>query len=293
MKSIVHFITYNNAVPIALAVLLLGAGGALAASPSVRESIYAEQEVLRAVDNTKLVATDISNYNFSVRLNSITEDDATYYIEYSFTTLAVSDDVWREVPQIMKMKVSKKAIQGRDLGLYITEQIGQVIDQETAYLKEVQLAEKTKGVTPKVVVVEYSGIVGKMLDPKERTFPGYVPVVSESSPEPTIDQAADVAAVASAAPSTTESEMPTVSAPVVPTPEDIRAIVDTAIREYLANAASQSAPQPSAPSSPDPVSPVPEPLPAPEPSLEPEATDSAPAEPIPSPETTSVETQGG
>ena len=78
------------------------------------------------------------------------------------------------------MTVAKGAIVGRDLGLYVTEQLKQVIDHEIAYLTEVQDIER-KQVSQKVVAVAYSGLVGAFLDDRTEVLPGYTPVVSVDS----------------------------------------------------------------------------------------------------------------
>ncbi|MDP1721597.1 MAG: hypothetical protein Q8L37_00140 [Candidatus Gottesmanbacteria bacterium] len=282
MKSLVHFITYNNAVPIALGVLFLGAGGALAASPEVRHAVYATKEIIRAVDNTQLLAANIDSYRFNVKVNSVTEDDTNYYVDYSYTTLAVSDGVWRDFPKSNHMKISKRSMTGRDLGLFVAEQIGQVISQEMADLKQVQYAEKTKGVTPKVVAVEYSGLVGRMFDTKEMTFPGYVPVVVpvvSAPPEVVVmSQTPEIAAVASAdlqIYSQTPVTPPSPEPPPAPSPQDIRTMVDEAINAYLATKAAEAV----APST-TPVSDVPSPTPPPEPPIE---------QPLPPPTATPIE----
>lgn len=275
MKSLIHFITYNNAVPLALGILFLGAGGALAASPEIRHAVYATTEIVRVVDNTQLLATNIDAYRFNVKVNSVNEDDTNYYVDYSYITLAVSDGVWRDSPKSNRMKISKKSMTGRDLGLYVTEQIGQVINQETTDLKQVQRAEKTKGVTPKVVAVEYSGLVGRMFDTKEKTFPGYVPVVVPVVPAPpevaVVSQASEMAAVA-ATDAQVYSQTPVAPPlPVAPSPQDIRTMIDEAIKAYLATKAAETV---------APTTPVPD---VPSPSVTPPPTATSIEELSPSP----------
>jgi len=80
--------------------------------------------------------------------------------------------------------VSKAALgQYRDLGLYVTEQLKQIIDRELARLKETQMYER-RNVTQKVVATAYGGLVGRFLDSSTETLPGYVPVVKPPVPPP-------------------------------------------------------------------------------------------------------------
>ena len=51
--SVLNFIQYHNAVPIALGIVVLGAGGAYAATNP--ESIYSATQTVISIDNTYLV----------------------------------------------------------------------------------------------------------------------------------------------------------------------------------------------------------------------------------------------
>ncbi|MCG2692086.1 hypothetical protein L6272_04655 [Microgenomates group bacterium] len=75
-----------------------------------------------------------------------------------------------------------------DLGIYATEEIGEVADNELAYLKEVQAAERAKGETKVVQTTDYSGLIGLVLNTKTKELPGYEPVIKPpeiiAQPEP-------------------------------------------------------------------------------------------------------------
>lgn len=186
MNSFIKFIKYHNAVPITLGVLFLGAGSAFAMSPEIRDAVgdafYDAQTTVVTVDNTYIANKNLDSYTPTVQIVNVTEDDDYYYVEYVLYTINIRDHTWQDVAESKTMSVSKADLgEYRDLGLYVTEQLGQVIDRELAYLKEVQGIER-RSVTQKTVATAYSGLVGAMLSDKTETVPGYVPVVTPESP---------------------------------------------------------------------------------------------------------------
>ncbi len=181
MKGLLNFIKYNNAVPITLSVVLLGAGSALAASPEVRDAaaaaVLSQQQQVLSVDNTYIVNKDLAHYSPVVFIQGVTEDADNYYVVYRFTTIDLRDYVWRDVQKTEQMVVSKLDLGPyRDLGVYVTQQLRQIVDRELAYLQEVQTNER-KHVSQAVVATTYGGIVGKFLDSSTDVLPGYTPVV--------------------------------------------------------------------------------------------------------------------
>ena len=183
LDKVLHFIKYNNAVTIILVMCFSGFGVAYAASPTVRDSVYSSQEVVVSVDNTAIVAADLDNFNFNLKINAVTEDDKNYYVAYSYQTLAIGDSVWQIEEMNKTLTVNKETLDGKDLGLYAAKQLGDDMDYELSYLKRVQKIEQGKGASEKVVTTEYSGLVGKLLNPKENVIEGYNPVIPEPVPE--------------------------------------------------------------------------------------------------------------
>lgn len=181
MNKIIRFVKYNNSFSIGISLILVLTSGAFAASPDLRENIISSRETVRSVDNSGVISADLGKFNFGLRIKSIAEDAKNYYIVYAYKTLAIKDYVWQEVEKENTPIVSKEDLNGRDLGLYIAEQLGQVIDSESAYLKETQQIEKEKGVTQKIVTTQYAGLIGKFLSPEEKVFEGYAPVVPEEA----------------------------------------------------------------------------------------------------------------
>lgn len=180
--SLVRFIKYNNTVPIVLGVLFLSFGGALAASPDVRDAVYSETTAVQSIDNTYIAGKNLSSYTPTVQITGVTEDAEYYYVTYTFTTIDVVDYVWRDVVKSETMRVAKAALGNRDLGLYVTEQLKQVIDRNISYLREVQEIERRQ-VTQKTVATQYSGLIGTLLSDSTDILPGYTPVVVPSTPQ--------------------------------------------------------------------------------------------------------------
>lgn len=227
--KIVNFIQYNNFFTLTLMFVFMGASATFAASPDARASIVGQKETIRSVDNTYLINTDFTAFNVGLKVVAVKEDDEWYYIDYTYNIAEVVDYVWKEVPKSASMKVTKKELGARDLGLYVAEQLGQVTDEKLAYLQETQKREKKIGLTQKVVATEYSGLVGQFLSTEEKTFDGYVPVKrpiviasSESTGENTTIVGTELG---------TTVGVPT---PTSLTPEQIQILISEAVRQLLA-----------------------------------------------------------
>ena len=227
--KIVNFIQYNNFFTLTLMFVFMGASATFAASPDARASIIDQKETVRSVDNTYLINTDFTLFEVGLKIQSVKEDDEWYYIDYTYNTAEVVDYVWMRVAKTASMKVTKKELGAKDLGLYVAEQLGQVTDQKLAYLQDIQKIEKKIGMTQKVVATEYSGLVGQFLSADEKTFEGYVPV------KPPIL----VAAFESTGENTTliGTELGTTYGVPTPTPlspEQIQRLISDAVRQLLA-----------------------------------------------------------
>lgn len=180
MHPFVRFLSYNNAVPIALTILISGGGAAFAATNP--ETIYDSAQTVVAADNTYIANKDLSSFTPRIVIMGVTEDADNYYVAYALTTIDVVDSVWRDVVKERVLTVSKGVLgEYGDLGLYATEQFKQIVDSQLAYLREVQEIERRQ-VTQKVVATSYSGLVGRFLDESTEVLPGYVPVVTPPIP---------------------------------------------------------------------------------------------------------------
>jgi hypothetical protein len=178
-QKILNFVKYNNAFTIIFIIVFFGFGVSFAASPIVRDGIYSSSETVTSIDNQLLISTDLDNFDFNSKISSITDDDRNYYVSYSYQTLAIEDSVWQNKTVEKTLTVNKEFLGNRDLGLYVAKELGDNINYESSYLKKVQALQKEKGVSQKVVTVEYSGLIGKLLNPREKVIEGYQPVIPE------------------------------------------------------------------------------------------------------------------
>lgn len=227
-QRLIHFIKYHNAFPIALSVILLSSGAVFAASPEAREAIISEETVVRSVDNSYIVNADLKNRDPQLQITSIEEDDEAYYVGYAYNTITITDYIWKGFRTNKVLTVYKGVLKDRDLGLYVAEEVNEIISREEEYLNDVQSIERGKGVTKKVATTEYSGLVGKMLSPKQEEFEGYVPVVPEKKivVRTTADAPIDTQ---------TTSSNTTVVTPG-PSKEEIKILVQETVKELLAEA---------------------------------------------------------
>ena len=182
-SKIINFIKYHNAFTIGFMIVFVGFNVSLAASEDLRDNFISSQNNVRSVDNSYVLAVDLDNLNFDLQVKEITENAEKYYVVYNYKTVAIADYVWQDVSVEKTLTVSRAALDGRDLGLYVAEELGENIDYELSYLREAQVLEKEKGLTQKIATTEYAGLVGKFLSPEEKVFPGYEPVVTEPEPE--------------------------------------------------------------------------------------------------------------
>ncbi len=229
MKKFISFIKYNNFFTLALMAVLLGSGVTLAATPAVQDSIISKKDTVRSIDNSYIINADLDRFNANLKINNVTEDADNYYVDYSYTTIALQDFVWRDVPLTKSLNVSKAALAGHDLGVFVSGQLGNIIDSQLAYLKNVQSIERQKGITQKVVATQYSGLIGSMLSPSAKVFQGYVPVVP---PQPSDDQKNNqVAAFADADTSGRSQSIPASQQTPADAKADIRKMVEQILTE--------------------------------------------------------------
>ena len=207
-KKIAQFIKYNTLVTIAITVAFVAVASAMA-NEDARDKIIGEEIIEKSgVDNTALLAADLDNFDMAMQITGAMEDppevedpelsptanfgaSGNFYIDYQYKTLAIKDNVWQEVWYEKQMTVSKRSLDGRDLGLYVMEELGEIIDYQLAYLKEVQENEEDKGVTVVLETTEYTGLIGLVLDTKTKELPGYEPVVQPEVAEVVADSEPD------------------------------------------------------------------------------------------------------
>jgi hypothetical protein len=175
-----HFLKYNNAVPIAISVMLLGAGGAFAATDPA--AVYSANQQVVSIDNTYLVNKDLSAYTPQIQITGVTEDSDNYYVAYALSTIDLKDSVWQDITRSDTIEVSKADLGPyRDLGVYVTQKMKDIVNRESQRLADTQADARTH-VSQKVVATQYGGLIGKFLDPTTEQLPGYTPVV-QPAPE--------------------------------------------------------------------------------------------------------------
>lgn len=175
MHPVVRFLSYHNAVPIGIALVFMGSASAFAATnPDV---VFSKTQKVIAVDNSFIANTNLSNFSPRATISRVTEDTDNYYVEYIFSTIGLSDSVWRTVDYLRTMTIERSSLGAHDdLGLYVTKELGQLISHEKEYLSEVQTQARAQ-LSTKIVSTEYGGLVGKFLDATTETLPGYTPVI--------------------------------------------------------------------------------------------------------------------
>lgn len=179
MNKIFHFIKYNNATVIILAVILILGGGALAAGP---EAIGEKQTSVQGLDNTALLAADFDAFNMDFKIENIEQDEKYYYAVYSYLDLVVLDNAWQYQLNSKTQKISKKI--KPDIGEYLVKFLTKHYEARIRELKQEKNQAESAGGQKRIEVTEYSGLIGRTLDLTAKVFPGYESAVRRELPAP-------------------------------------------------------------------------------------------------------------
>jgi len=179
LAQIFHFIKYNNATVIILAIILILGGGALAAGP---EAIGQKQTSVQGIDNTLLLAADLDNFNMDFKIEKIEQDEQYYYVIYSYLDLVVLTNAWQYQLNSQTRKISRKLKQ--DLGEYLVGFLVKHQEARTRQLKQEKHLAELSGAQTRTEVTEYSGLIGKTLNLASKAFPDYEPVKTRQLPAP-------------------------------------------------------------------------------------------------------------
>src|SRR3989338_7814974 len=179
LEKISHFIKYNNATIIILALVLVVSATALAAGP---EAIGEKQTRIEGIDNTLILAVDLDKFNMDFKIEKIQADENYYYVTYSFLDLAVADNSWQYLMTERIRKISKKIKE--DLGIYLAKAMAKHYEARIRELKSEQDQARSAGGQKRIEVIEYSGLVGRTLDLASKVFPGYEAVKKNELPTP-------------------------------------------------------------------------------------------------------------
>jgi len=181
MRSFLDILKYNNAVPIGISFLLLSTASTYAATNP--EIVYTQQQEVLSTDNTYISEVDLKKNSPTVQVISVKEDALYYYVEYTFSTIALVDAVWQDAVTTEVMQIEKKRLgKYRDLGLYVTEELNEKIFSEKRRLAETQNIEKLQK-TNKKISTKYAGLVGGLLSDTVTEIPKYKPVVKPPKPK--------------------------------------------------------------------------------------------------------------
>lgn len=181
-NKILHFLKYNNTVPIVLGIFFFSTTATMAASPAARAAVYNSQQQVVSVDNSFIVGVDLADYDFPIEILQVREDAEYYYLEYRITTIDVIDYVWKESNRTDTLRVSKSQLGEGDLEEFAENEFAQLRAREEKRLSETQNFEKRLGTSQKVIATVYSGLVGEMLTPDEERIPQYAGVVDKNDP---------------------------------------------------------------------------------------------------------------
>src|SRR3989344_1149435 len=227
-NGLLNFIKYNNTFTIIFVLVFFSFGISFAASSDLRDSVYSSEETAVSVDNSLIVSADLDNFSFNLRINSIIEDEKNYYATYSYQTLTIENSIWQSKEIEKTITVNKEALEGKDFGLHLAKELGENINYELSYLKRVQKIEREKGESQKIVTVEYSGLIGKFLDPREKVIEGYDPVIPEIVPETPVNIETNPEDVIVSTPYT-EQEEDTTTEIILPETEETEPVVEDSV----------------------------------------------------------------
>ena len=167
-KKFIHFIKYNNAMVLILALFFIVASGVFAQTEIGQEFIGEKTAHIEGRDNTLLLEADLDNFQMDFKIENIEEDNEYYYIKYTSLDLLEHEDAWQYQLNEKIRKVSKK-FKG-DLGEYMAEELKEEYDARIKTLKEEQTRALLQGKETRVEITEYSGLIGKTLDIASKIF---------------------------------------------------------------------------------------------------------------------------
>ena len=184
-KKAIHFIKYNNATILILAIIIFAGGGVFAQTEAGQEFIGEKQVKNEGVDGKLLLEADLDNFDMDHKIERITEDDKYYYVTYTCLDLVPINGAWQYQIEEKVRKVSKRLKE--DLGSYLADELK---EQRAARIKDLK-AEKERILNAstevvRVEVVFYSGLIGETLDLAGKIFPSYEPVKKRVMPSPTV-----------------------------------------------------------------------------------------------------------
>ncbi len=182
MKKFFHFVKYNNFAVLLLFLVFLFGGAVFAQSDAGQEFIGQKQSKVEGVDNSALLSADLDSFDMDFKIEKIEKDDKYYYITYTYLDLIKDKNVWSY--QLLE-KTRKVSLSLReDLGKYMAEELKEFYHARIKKLKRAQKKARQTGEQKRVEIVEYSGLIGKVLNVGKKVFKNYEPIKKRELPSP-------------------------------------------------------------------------------------------------------------
>jgi len=166
-------------------VVFIMGSGVWAQTDAGQEFIGERQLTSEGIDNILLLEADLDNFDMEFRIERIEEDTDYFYITYTYMNLAMAEDAWQYQVQEAIRKVSKSL--KKDLGVYLAEELEEEYEQRLKELSAEQAgASELEGVSTRMEVSEYSGLIGTTLNLVGQVFDDYEPVKTYVIPSPSV-----------------------------------------------------------------------------------------------------------
>lgn len=184
LRKTLHFIKYNNAMVLILALVFVFGTGVFAQSETGQEFIGEKATKVEGIDNTLLLEADLDKLDMDFKIEKIEEDEEYYFVTYTYLDLIELEGAWQYQLQEKVRKVSKKL--DKDLGEYLAAELAEQYLARIKDLKASQAGAEEAGMKVRAEVEAYSGLIGQTLEVAGKIFTGYEPVKVRELPSPTI-----------------------------------------------------------------------------------------------------------
>ena len=155
---------------------------------STREAVLGEEIITESgVDNSAILAADLDHFDFEIKINEVAEDENSYYVDYSFRTLEIQDNIWQAAQRRSSMTIDKLSLAGKHLGLLCPGTAGAGRAKRAKLFKNrFKPPKQKKGHANRPRRGIFTGLIGLVLDAKNAILPGYDPVVKPAPVELTV-----------------------------------------------------------------------------------------------------------
>ena len=185
LKKFLHFIKYNNAMTFLVLFVFLFASGVFASTDVGQEMIGQQAVTIEGGDNSLLLELDLEEFDMNFQIEKIEQDKKYYYVVYTYLDLLELSQVWQYQ---VKEKIKKVPLSIReDLGDYLAEEFKEEYEYRLKYLQEKKDSAEMIGRERRIEVVEYGGLIGRVLHIRESVFSGYEAVKKNELASPAKD----------------------------------------------------------------------------------------------------------